>query len=141
MNATFFVGPKGAEVHFVDEHGEIGRSVALPPGRYSTASFEKLRGRGEFVTYPLPLLPAVGNTVNIKHPGAFDSAANPSFRVSPAQRQAKQLQDMLRRSEALNRSTRKAMQAMKRAKADVPRIEHQQEVPAPEADAGEVSAS
>lgn len=140
MNALFFVGPKGGEVHFVTADGEITRHLPVPPGAHATASFQKLRRPGERVSFPLPLFPLVAKSATMRHPGHNDSAANPSFRVSPAQRQAKQLQTVLARSEALNRSAMKALQAIKRAKRDVPRIEHTPDLPAA-SDAGEVPAT
>lgn len=139
MNSQFFVGPKGAEVHFLCD-GEITRTIQLPAGAYACASFEKLRRSGETVGYPVPVLRSFGNGRNIKHPGAFDSSANPSFRVTPAQWQAKQLQQMMQRTEQLAKRANKALQAARRAKKDVPQIEHTPDLPA-KVDAGDIPAT
>lgn len=140
MNALFYCGPKGGEVSFLSEEGEILRTLALAPGAYATASFEKLRRPGERVAYSVPVHARRAAVARNRHPGHEDSAANPSFRVSAAQRQAKQLQGLMARSEALNRSAQKALQALKRAKRDVPKIEHRPALPAA-SDAGEVSST
>lgn len=140
MNALFHVGPKGGEVHFCDEDGQIRRTVSLVCGTYATASFQKLRRAGEVVSFPGLMSPLSAKSARMRHPGHLDSAANPSFRVSPAQRQAKQLQALMARSEALNRRAQKALQAVKRSKRDVPMIEHTPDVSAA-SDAGEVSAT
>lgn len=141
MNALFYIGPKGGEVVYLSEDGEIRRTLVLGAGAYATASFEKLRRPGETVSYSAPLHGLRASVQRIAHPGAFDSAANPSFRVSPAQRQAKQMQQMLARSEALNRRAAKALQAVKRANRDVPKIEHQRDGGQVQSDAGEISAT
>lgn len=139
MKGLFFVSAKGADVHFVSPDGEVNRTISLAAGQYATASFEKLRYPGETVAFSVPVRRSVGNSLNVTHPGAYHSAANPSFRISPAQRQAKELQRMMARTEALAKYARKGMQAMARAKVAVPMLE----APAPElpTDAGEVSAS
>lgn len=140
MKGSFFVPAKGAEISFVSQDGEIVRSIHLVAGHYVAATFEKLRRAGEVVVYGgLAVHHPVGNARNVVHPGAYESAANPSFRVSPAQRQAKNLQRMMARTEALARVARKGMQAMARARSDVPKLE----APALELpkDAGEVSAT
>lgn len=139
MNSLFYLGVKGGEVHFLRD-GEIMRSLPLGGGVYSTASFEKLRRPGETVGYPVPLLRLTGHFTHVRHPGAFDSAANPSFRVSPGQRQARDLSRMMARSEALNRSAHKALQAAKRASRDVPKLEHKPDLPV-STDDGSVSAT
>lgn len=140
MNAFLFIGAKGGEVHFVnDADGEVLRSLPLVPGVHARATFEKLRRRGERAVYSVAPVLVQAQSAFIRHGGHYDSAANPSFRVSPAQRQAKQLQALMARSEALNRSAQKALQAVKRAKRDVPKIEHKPELLA--SDAGEVSSA
>jgi len=117
MIGKFFVGPKGSSVHFVNEDGECSRTIRLAGGSYSTATFEKLRHRGERVAYEEPVFFQIGGVHRVQHPGAFESAANPSFRISPAQRQAKELQRMLTRTEQLAKRTERAMRALQRAKA------------------------
>lgn len=141
MNALFFVGPKGAEVSFVSADGEILRTLVVPPGIHAAATYRKLRGPGETVAFSTPLYALSAKSASIRHPGHLDSAANPSFRVSPAQRQAKELRGLLARSEALNRSAQKAMQAVKRAKRDLPQIEDRRGDAGAKPDAGQVPAS
>lgn len=140
MKGSFFVPAKGAEISYVNEDGEITSTIHLTAGTYVAATFEKLRRPGETVVFGgLAVHHPVGNSVNIVHPGAYHSAANPSFRVSPAQRQAKELQRMMVRTEALAKFARKGMQAIARARSEVPKLE----APARELpkDAGEVSAT
>lgn len=141
MNGRVFIGPKGGEVAFLGDDGVVNRTIPLAPGAYASSTFEKLRHPGETVAFSVPVLVAYAASVNIRHPGHFDSAANPSFRVSPAQRQAKQLSQMMLRSEALNRSAQKALQAARRAKKAVPKIEHQKQLPEVKAGEGEVSST
>lgn len=139
MNGRFFIGPKGGSVNFVDEDGVVTRFIPLSAGAYSLATFQKLRAPGEHVTVDAPVFRQLGNVARERHPAAFESAANPSFRVSPAQRQAKNLQRMMARTEALARYAAKGLKAIKRAKAAVPQLEHTPELP--NSDAGEVPAS
>jgi len=138
MNGIFYVGAKGGDVSFVNGDGEITRTISLPSGQYAAASFQKLRHPGETVSFPGSMQWLSAKSVRIVHPGGRDSSANPSFRVSPAQRQAKQLQAMMQRSEALQRSAAKALRAAARARRDVPQLEHVKSVPV---DAGEIPAT
>lgn len=118
--------PKGSNVHFFDEDGQILRSIRLPPGIYSTASFEKLRHPGEKVSYDVPVYRGVGNCRTIKCDGHEESAANPFFRMTPAARQARELRRVMARTEALAAFTRKGLKALHRAKRETPRLESPQ---------------
>lgn len=129
----FLVGPKGGNLQFVDRQtGEVLRELHLPEGFYPLARFASLRGAGETLILPGHVLASQGNTLTCKPIGQFESAANPSFRVSPADRQIKAMKRMMARTEALAKRASKALQATKRAKAAVPQIA------APAADGGAV---
>lgn len=118
MRGRFVVGPGGA---FVTYHadGEVRREVELAAGVYCCATFEKSRLPGEAVDYGQSVL--LGTTVSVQPldfgDKAYQSAANPFFRVTPAMRQVKELQRMLSRSEALDRRVKKGLQAMQRGAA------------------------
>jgi len=121
MNEQFFVGPRGAEVSFVDPDGVISSTIQIGPGEYSLNTFRALAGREERVMVDVPTFRRIGNILTAKHPGRFDSSANPTFRVSPADRVARQLRDMMRRTEAhasrAARHERAAVRALEAAKA------------------------
>lgn len=129
----FAVGPKGGNLQFCDrETGEILRELHLPEGFYPLARFAPYRRFGEVMNLPGLVLALHGNSLTCKPLGQFESAANPSFRVSPADRQIKAMKRMMARTEALAKRASKALQATKRAKAAVPQIA------APAADGGAV---
>jgi len=141
MRGRFIVGPKGATIHFHCE-GEILHSLELPPGNYSTAQFEKARGgvHGVRVDYgklfvQRPLMNSKRLTFGER---AFQSAANPNWRISAGQRQVRDLQRMMQATQFAAKRAQKALQAMKRAKSAVGQIEYAPEAPT---DAGEVPAT
>lgn len=137
------VGPKGATVSFLDaESGEVLLDVPLGQGVYPLAFFARFGLPGAHIAAPTAFVAPRGNMETVKPRGQYESAANPSFRVSPAQRQLREMKRMMTRTSALEKRVSKAAEALKRAKAAVPQIEHQQTaVTPPASDAGEVSAS
>lgn len=138
MRSVSFAVP--GSVAFLDGlTGEVRRQIQVPPGIYPMATFEKQRHPGEVVSVDGDILRDRGNAATIKHPGHFESAANPHFRMSPAARQARELRKMLARTEALAAFTRKGLKAMARAKRAVAQIEDRTSETGQ--DAGEVPAT
>lgn len=137
------VGPKGASVSFLDrDSGEVLLDIPLSQGVYPLAFFARFGLPGAQIAAPTAFVSPRGNMETVKPRGQYESAANPSFRVSPAQRQLREMQRMMTRTSAWEKRLAKAAQAMKRAKAAVPQIEHQPSVDVPPvSDAGEVPAS
>lgn len=114
---SYHVGPKGGLLALIDGNGEVIAELPLLPGAHAMASFSRIAGArlwdasgGKWVTQ-------TGNVQTCKPVGQFESAANPSFRVSPAQRQIADIKRMMARTEALHKRTLKAARAMERAKA------------------------
>jgi len=138
MRGRFIVGPKGATIHF-HRDGEVVQHLELPPGQYSTAQFEKARGaHGIRVDYGKLLIqrPTMDSSRMTFGEQAFQSAANPSWRISAGQRQARELQRMMQATQFAAKRVEKGLEAMKRAKQAVPQI-----APPVSSDAGEVSAT
>lgn len=127
-----FVGPKGGSVDIVDKAtGEVLRSLPVAPGSYPVARFARYLFSNEALVLPGVVLATQGNTETCKPVGQFESAANPSFRMSPAARQLRDMKTMLARSEALAKRTEKAARAIARAKAAQPVKQITAEVSAP----------
>lgn len=124
MTAKFYVGPKGGSVQFVNaQTGEVGRDVPLAPGVYGAAHFAAMRAYGEtYIVQGGVMVAGRGFAAHIQHPGHYESAANPNFRVSPQQRQQREMLRMMTRTAALATRTQKQMDALQRAKASVPQI-------------------
>lgn len=133
----FLIGPKGGAVSFVDQTtGEV-REIPLSPGLHSLAKFAPMRQSGEAISVPGLLLHSRGNVETCKPHGQFETSANPSFRVSAAARQVREIKRMMLRTEALSKRTAKMQKAMARAKAPPAPAQ----IAAPVDDAGEVSAT
>lgn len=122
-HGNFAVGPEGLCVTYhVD--GEVVRTVDLPAGLYRVATFLRARLRGEDVDIPAPIFAGTARvSMNDFGDEAWQSAANPSFQVSNADRMARMLDEKLRRVEVMQARVDLSMQAMQRAAAAVPQIE------------------
>lgn len=136
MGRLFVSGPKNGTVYITSGDDEIVFEISVPPGVYTTAQFEKLRGPGQRVVFDRQVVRQRGNAVTCKPEGQYESAANPHFRMTAAARQAREMRQMLQRTVALEARTRKNLAAIRRSAA-VPQIEDQ----TGEDDAGEVSAT
>lgn len=112
------IGGKGGSVQVIDRGtGEVLAEVPLAPGVYPLARFAPLRGGNVLAFSNGSLAASVGNSRSIKPVGQFDSAANPFFRVSPAQREIRELTRMMRRTEALAKRAERASRDLSRARA------------------------
>lgn len=125
---TFYCGPKGGLLQVFDpETGEVLSEHSLSSGPHPMAELARLAGARAWDVSGGHWLAPRGNMQTCKPDGQFESAANPTFRVSPAQRQARELRRMLARTEALQRRTQKQLQAIERARA----APHVVDAPAP----------
>lgn len=114
---TYHVGPDGGALTGIDPNtGEILTMQDLEPRPYPAAELRRLCGALAFTVSGGEWLKSRGNFASIRCEGHFESSANPSFRVSPAARQAKEIARMLSRTEALQKRTAKQLKALKRAK-------------------------
>lgn len=133
----FAIGPKGGSVSFVDdETGEVRLEIPLQPGVHPVSRFVRLRRAGERMIPSGREVATVGVQSVHRSAGHYDSAANPHFKVSAAQRQVREMMRMMGRTEALARRTAKAQQAMARAQSVA-----QLPAPAPVGDAPESPAT
>jgi len=114
---SYHVGPKGGLLSLVDLDGEVIAELPLLPGVHAMATFARIAGARVWITSGGKWVTQTGNVRTCKPVGQFESAANPSFRVSPAQRQIADIKRMMARTEALHKRTLKAARAMERAKA------------------------
>lgn len=113
---TYHVGPKGGLLSLVTVQGEV-IELPLAAGAHALATLSRLAGALPFVPTGGKWLIASGNFETCKPIGQFETAANPSFRVSPAARQVREIKRMMARTEALAKRTAKIQSAMTRAKA------------------------
>jgi len=124
---SFIVPPKGGLLSVVDSlTGEVIFELHLAAGVYPLARFAPLRRAGASLSLPGPVIASSGNALSCKPVGQYESAANPHFRVSPADRQVRQMTRMMRRTEALAKRAEAAQTAMTRAKSA------QAQLPAPD---------
>lgn len=117
-NGTLYVGSKGLTV-FYHVDGEVTRSVDLVPGSYPVKPFLAARKRGEAVDFGKGQIVATSARICRENAGAqaFQSAANPQWRMSPSARVARDLRVQLNKVTAMQRSVDKGLQALKRAQA------------------------
>lgn len=125
MKSLFVPEAGSASVSFVDiMSGEIVHSISLDAGVYPLATIQRYNPGGCYPHFE-------GGTVRCQHgngltclpEGQFESAANPFFTVTPAQREARRLGMVMRRTEALATRAEEALEAAQRASRRVPRIE------------------
>lgn len=117
---TYHVGPKGGLLALIDRDGEVTVELPLLPGAHAMATFARIAGASLWDASGGKWVVQTGNAESCKPVGQFDSAANPSFRVSPAARQVREIKRMMARTEALAKRAAKAARAMERAKAAPP---------------------
>lgn len=119
---AYFIGAKGGTVAFVSRlTGEARGPVPLNPGVYPLAYFARFRGNTEEIEVTGgSWLSTQGNTETCKPVGQWESAANPSFSVTPAARQLRQMRELMNRTAALANRAAKSERAMRRAKAAPP---------------------
>jgi len=135
----FLVGPKGGTVDIVDRQtGECVHSFQVGPGLHPVARFAPYLGGRFFLNGP-HVVQTLGNFETCKPAGQFESAANPFWKLTAAQKQVNEMRRMLARTEALAKRTAKMQQSMKRAKAAQPALMPPTETG--KADAGDVSAT
>lgn len=112
------VPAKGGVLSIVDSvTGEFVRELPVPAGCYSVGALVRACRRGQH------LVSAGGVTVIERSAGGyvqrgqghFESAANPSYRVTNAMRLARNLEANLRRQEVLERAVTAKLEALKRA--------------------------
>ena len=112
------IAPKALELHIVAiEDGEILRSFSIPAGIYDTSRLCLLAGRGERVHSSAAMVTRATIMPMDFGEVARESSANPHFRVSPAQRQAREMTRMLRNTQAMLHAAKKERDALSRAKA------------------------
>lgn len=97
--------------------GEVVGELAVPRGSYTVGALIRNARRGRILI--------AGNGVKVirasaggyaqRGDGHFESAANPSYRVTNAMRLARNLEASLRRQEVLERSVTAKLEALKRA--------------------------
>lgn len=112
------VPAKGGVLSVVDSvTGEFVRELPVPAGCYSVGALVRACRRGQ------RLVSSGGVTVIERSAGGyaqrsqshFESAANPSYRVTNAMRLARNLEANLRRQEVLERAVTAKLEALKRA--------------------------
>lgn len=136
-HGRILAGSKGAKALFCLD-GEILQTLELPEGVHNVATFLAMAGNGQEVLFEGVKIVGARPKLHVMDFGrlAFESAANPHFRVSASARMARNLEDKLKRFEALETSVKRGVEAMKRAKRAVPQIENQTVEPSG-ADAGQ----
>lgn len=121
---SVFVAPKGGGyINLVTDDGEVLVTFPLEAGEHGAARYLRYEAPDRFlVPAPEVVVLEPANRLLTDHFGeaAFESAANPHFRVTDAMRQAREMEQRLRRVEALETSLRHQARAMARAKADPP---------------------
>lgn len=117
---TLFVGPKGCTVLF-HRDGVITRQIDLAAGAYPVRRFLAAREAGEWIDFGSGKIMGKQPQIRSQNFGdrAWESAANPSWRISPSARVARDLKVGMLRMNAMGKSVAKGIEALKRAKSRV----------------------
>lgn len=111
MRNTILVAGPNASLDLVSDEGEILAVIPVPEGRHKATRYLDLQGPGETIQVGQGLVAfQPTNRIGLIDFGAakFESAANPEFRVTNAQRSARDFELRLRKMEIMQQRAHRA---------------------------------